>query len=159
MVQKVIHRVAAPATRVIRQPTPKLQYVRDYYIYTAKIGNMAASAVVNTSLPISADADFEWIKSTAFATLNGGTAPFTNAQVTECAVLLTDSGSGRQLMSAAVPVSSIFGTGELPFINPLPRLFKANSNINLQVTNLSTSNSYNNIFLNFCGYKMFSYQG
>ena len=67
---------------------------------------------------------------------------------------VTDSGSGRNLFESPVAVPSLFGTGELPFILPTPKLFSARSTITIAVANFDTAATYNLRF-SFIGYKAF----
>ncbi len=67
---------------------------------------------------------------------------------------ITDSGSGRNLFETPLPISAVFGTGELPFILPTPKLFAARSTINITVANFSAATEYNLRF-SFIGYKVF----
>jgi hypothetical protein len=57
-------------------------------------------------------------------------------------------------MSGAVPVVNLFGIGEIPFILPVPRIFKARSSITVAVANFSAATTYN-LRLSFIGTKLF----
>ena len=67
-------------------------------------------------------------------------------------IVITDGGSQRFLSSAPVPVSSIFGNAELPYIWPLTHLFKANTSINVSIT--GTLGAGQVIRLIFAGFKI-----
>lgn len=139
-----------------------ITYVKDFFVYVLAFNSMAAGATKTVVLNIQSDADFIWMKSTRFANLHGGTAPFTNAQLSELQITnFQDSGSGRNLISTSTGnsmVDNIFGTGELPFIMPIPRIFKANANFNVTLLNVSAANQYDNITLALVGVKDFAYE-
>lgn len=144
-------------TRLSRpnDPVPGSQYSEDWYVYVAAFGNMAAAAVVNQNVQIQADSSFVLEKLTFYATLQGGTAPFLDTQIPEVNLQFTDSGSGRILFNSPVPISATAGTGQLPFILPVPRTFKAKANLQFVATNFSAANQYNNVTLVLQGRKVF----
>lgn len=127
----------------------------DFYVYSAQFGNMAAAATALQNLQVQADSDFEWIMSTCYGNLHGGTEPFSDAILLPINIQILDSGSGRNLFSAALPISCIAGSGKQPFILPVSRLFMSRSNISVSATNFDASNQYDNIVLNFIGRKIF----
>jgi hypothetical protein len=69
-------------------------------------------------------------------------------------ILITDTSSGRALMNQPAPLSSLFGTGQLPFILPTSKLFQSRGSVQVSITNLSTT-VYTNIYLSFIGTKLF----
>ena len=136
------------------QVLPSNQGWRGFSVYPINFLALAPGAVANGNIQIQADSDFEWIKSTyqadiAAAAYLSGTRPIPNVTVN-----IIDGGTSRNLFNAPVPVSSIFGTGELPFILNPPWIFKANSNIQIQVQNFDAATTYN-VRLAFVGAKIF----
>jgi len=72
------------------------------------------------------------------------------------AILIQDTGSGRNLMNQAVPVASIFGgTGSLPFILPRQRIFVARATVSVTITNISAADDIESLRLSFVGEKGF----
>ena len=84
-----------------------------------------------------------------------GTEPQTDNIVIPVTVIITDQGSGRQLMSAGVPITAYAGNGKQPFILPIPRRFMAKSTVTLVFNNYG-GDKYDNIFFNMIGRKIFS---
>ena len=72
-------------------------------------------------------------------------------------VLIQDQSSNRNFMNLPVPVSSLFGTGELPYFWPQPRLIPANTTIQVTLANYEAANTPNTR-LSFHGYRMYSIQ-
>lgn len=133
----------------------QLYFGQDFYIYVANFGTFAPLATATQNVAIQSDSDFEWIESTCYGNMNGATAPFQNTILIPVNINLVDSGSSRQLFGAPVPIVSIAGTGQQPFILPVSRLFKAYSNLQVQGTSFDGTNTYNNVSLNFIGRKLF----
>lgn len=126
-------------------------FARDFFTYevdfTATI-NPSASAVGQFN--VQADSDFLLSK---FTYLMQGTS-------FGASILIQDTGSGRNLMNSAVPIANIAGTGQLPFILPRQRGFRANAVINITVTNLDATGGHTitALYLSFIGEKGF-YRG
>lgn len=128
---------------------------QDFFVYSASFGNLAPAAVSTQNVQIQADSDFLWMESTFFGFMHGATAPFQDSIVLPVGITIQDSGAGRQLFSGAIPLSAIAGTGKQPFIMPMPRKFKSRSNISIQATNNDPTNTYDQLFMNFIGIKLF----
>lgn len=133
------------------------QYTEDFFLYTVGPFNLAASTTSNQSINIQADADFEWMYSTAFAFVASMTfvTPIIDNGIIPLTVLITDGGSGRNLFNAAVPLGSLAGIGREPYVMPVTRIFMAKSTINFFFTNLDTVNQWNGIQLTLHGRKIF----
>jgi len=135
---------------------PGVQYTEDFYIYGINFGNLAfGSAAVQQSIVIQADSHFEWIQSTWFALVNGIAAPFSDAIIAPLFIQISDGGSGRQLQSAPIPLSSIAGLGREPYYLPVPRIFLSKSQITLNIINRDPAATYNNVQINLHGRKIF----
>jgi hypothetical protein len=133
---------------------PKVQYSQDYYTYQVNFASIAAGASASGSFQVQADSDFKWLKATCMADL-AGVAQTVSAQVIPLVTInITDTGSGRQLMSAPVPIWNMFGTGQIPFILPVPRIFKARANVAITLANYSAATAYL-VRLSFIGTKVF----
>ncbi|RPH75965.1 hypothetical protein EHM76_00355 [bacterium] len=140
-----------------------LQRRRDLYVYEAQALALAASATLTDVVQIEADSSFILQKLAYHAQAPADTALASAALglvdsqriIAPVAIVITDTGSGRQLMPAPIPIPSLFGTGQLPFILPNPRLFMRNSTISIQFTNLDATNAYS-VRLAFIGYKVYA---
>lgn len=150
-------RTALAASQAASQGVP--QYYVDYYIYVVLFGNMAPGVQSTQNIQIQADSDFEWIEATCFGNLHGGAAPFLDSILMPITVQIQDGGSGRQLFSAPAPITSIAGNGKQPFILPESRVFKSRTNIQLTGVNIDAANTYDNVYLNLIGRKIFQFGG
>lgn len=135
--------------------TQERQYIaKDFFTYEVNFANLLAGSSQTQTFTIQADADFLLSKLAFLATIGNvafddSTRPIPNVNVT-----IQDTGSGRNLMNTAVPVASIFGTGQLPFILPRQRIFLANATVNVTLTNFDVAADYD-LYLSFIGEKGF----
>ena len=142
---------------------------RDFYVYESQALSLAASGTATDVIQIEADAHFV-LQKLAHVSYDDaappdlGTSPtvlFTGGLTAQQQVLpqvsiqITDTGSGRQLMSNPIPIPSLFGDGKLPFILPNPRIFLKNTTLQIGYTNFDTVNPYD-IRLAFIGYKIYT---
>lgn len=126
-------------------------------ILTAAAGaNALAAAAVSAPVgtQIDASAMFLWISTCYFATTANAAQGANTRVVPLVTVLIVDQGSGRQLMDNPVPVDSIAGNGQFPYVLPEPRLIAANSTIQFTYTNFDAAAGYN-IRMTLNGYKIY----
>lgn len=137
------------------QPVP---YSYNAVFWTTGAANNIASGVTApvVNVNIQADADFLVMNQTYDANTANAARTQTTAVVPNALVLLTDTGSSSQLMDVATPIPSIFGTGQLPYVLPEPRLLLAKSTLQVQVANIDAAAGYN-IRLTFNGVKLYKY--
>ena len=120
-------------------------FAKDFFTYEVDItSTIAASGSTTSTFTVQADSDFLWTKAAYIQT--GAGVP---------AILIQDTGSGRNLMTQAVPVASLFGTGQLPFILPRQRIFVARATVTVTITNLDAVNTITSLRLSFIGEKGF----
>lgn len=129
---------------------------QEYFAYsTGRLAAIAVGATVNTQILIQADADFLIEKLTYYADL-AGVAQTSGARIVpNVTVLITASSSGVQIMNNPVPIPAMFGTGDLPFILPTPRLLGANSQLQIQLVSFEAAVTPL-ITLNFHGRKIYA---
>lgn len=128
---------------------------RDVFVYefdTTAALNGGAS--INGSFNIAGDSDFFWTKFTAFATVGGAATTYSAQQLPSVNLLLTNTTTGRNYMSSAVPLANIAGTAQFPFILPQITMWSAKSTIQLQLQNEGNA-AYGLIHLSFIGIKAF----
>ncbi len=128
---------------------------KDFFTYSLDFA-IGPGESQSQNISIQADSNFVIQKLCYQADMGPGTNALTNASriIPLVTLLITDSGSGRQLMSAPVSLVNLFGTGEIPFILPQPKMFVARSTVTVTLANFSASNGYH-INLAFIGTKIF----
>jgi len=133
---------------------PSRKFITEFFSYSILFTGIAAGGSSSGNINIQADSDFKIQKLTYFADIAAAAQTADTRVIPLATVLLTDSSSGRQLMDSAQPISNLFGTGEIPFILPTPKIFQARSTLTVQVNNFSTATTYT-IRLSFIGAKLF----
>lgn len=129
---------------------------RDFFTYTIRVQNLAPLGTTPGQFTIDANCDFLWEKATFFPQDNTPT-DYTadSAPVPNLTVVITDTSTGRNLMNVPVPAASLFGSGQLPFILPMPKLFKARATVQLLAANNSSAITWGNVYFNFIGTQLF----
>lgn len=127
----------------------------DYFAYSVDIAeaDLLPNSSVSVNFNIQRDSDFVWTMGTFFENLAGAAQQNGVIDMPPATVQIIDTGSGRALLETPAPVTSLFGTGSLPFILPVPRVFDARSTIVVQLSNYGTSAF--GLGLTFIGYKAY----
>lgn len=132
-------------------PVQRAQELEDFFVYQTDPILVAAGKTEAGNLIFDQDADFSVQKLTGWVTDQG------NPPVIQAAPILLvqwrAGGSGRDIFHRPVPYSALFGTGQLPFILPTPRLIVKGSTVIWTVTNLSAT-AYT-VYLDMLGKKTF----
>lgn len=129
---------------------------RDFFVYPAAFGSIAAGANATVNIAVSADSDFYLTAFTYFSNLAGAAQTVATQVVPQLSVQIIDTGSGRQLFNVATPIYSFAGLGREPFRLIHPRLFKRSTTIQVTATNTSAAETYTTTFLNFIGFKLYN---
>jgi len=128
----------------------------EFFVYST--GRPAAALAVggnsSVNIQIQADADFLIEKMTANADAAGATQTESSRLLPNVSVLLTNTGSGRQLMNLQFPLTGLFGSGELPMILPRQYLLPASSTMQIQLVSFEAAVTPF-ITLNFIGRKLY----
>lgn len=114
----------------------------DITFYTTSI-TLTAGQSLPSSINIDAGNDFYWFAASIQGSIAGSAYDPTSffPVVPLINVVITDSGSQRQLMNAPVPIGAISGNGQLPYRLLLPRLFKGNSIIQFAWSSFEAANT------------------
>lgn len=131
---------------------------RDYFTYTIGLNSgatLAAGASTTLTFNIDGESDFFWDKAAIFANVgDDGTTYFENILPSvNCTII--DTNSQRQLMNNPTAVSNIFGTGQIPFILPIRKLFFSKATVKIQVTNVTDDTTYSRLDFSFIGIKAY----
>lgn len=129
------------------------QYAEDYFVYYVQTtGNLAAGGAQVVPVNIQTDSAFEW----QFAVGNcdsGGTTPFSNVPAIN--ITITDSVAARNLMNGPISFGNLFGTGEKPFVLPIPRRFMSTTQIQVIFSNYSAGTTYSRVGIALVGRKIY----
>ena len=103
--------------------------LKSYFVYPMPV-TIALPILVGTDtqqFQIEAATDFFWIKSTYTADIAGAAQTEATRIVPNTDVQLQSTGNDKNLFNNFVPIPSVFGTGQLPYVLPFPFKLQANS--------------------------------
>lgn len=133
----------------------KPKYIsKDFFVYQLDFAAIAAAGVGTGSIQIQADSDFRLEKTVYFASIAAATQTDSSRVIPSMTAVIIDTGSGRQLSSAAMPIASLFGTAQDPFIWETPHIFQARSTLTINVANFDAAATYV-LRLSFMGTKLY----
>lgn len=126
----------------------------DIMYYSTNVqGLVSTSPNGQSTIQIDSGVDFFWVASTFQADIAGAAQTESSMVIPLVNVLINDTGSRKNLMNTAIPISSIAGFGERPYRLIRPRLFRASSTINFTWTAIvAVGTTYTNLFLTLHGY-------
>lgn len=120
------------------------QLPSDIFTYTVPILGLAAGTTAPAAtLNFDTNTEFKWMYATYAADIAAAGQQYATRVVPLCTVLITDNNSSQNLMNGAVPVPSLFGHGESPYLLPMPRTIPAKSSMTFVVANYDAANTYN----------------
>ena len=123
----------------------------DYAAYSLLWTAVAPTTVgVQASKQINSDSDFMVQKLTYWASSNLSQV---NNPVLQ--LMLTDGGAQKNLFDAPLFFEELAGTGQLPFVLPINRMFSANSVIQGTLYNLTTATTYDYVQLQLHGVRCY----
>lgn len=143
-----------------RGPPPGYAVMREFFTYQVPVfSNLAALVGTATNqLLIQADSDFEWVAGAYEFDLAAAQLAMATRQVPNMTIQIQDSGSGRFLSNAAVPVETLFGPGIASARSyPISKIFKANSNVSFTAVNFDAATATGNLRLTLLGWKIYYY--
>lgn len=160
-------RIDGPLSVIVRQPEnygyrPNYEFPQgatpDFFVYQFPVvSNLAVDANVSVSVQIQNDADFEMRSIGYFFNLADAAFTQQTRPVPNMTLMLTDTGSGRNLFSAAVPIPTIAWNGEGSMRElPWPKIFSRNANISALVTNFDAAATTGQMYLSLIGRKIFT---
>lgn len=135
---------------------PSKYMAKDFFVYViGPFDDLAPAAQLPGNVTLDADSDFLWQKMTVFATIADAGETAATQVVPAISITIKDTASGRDLMNGPVPLPSLAGNGQLPFILPTPKVFQARGTIQVNVQNISADDTYTGLFVTFIGTKLF----
>lgn len=128
---------------------------RDFFAYTISFLALAAGTTQEGSIQIQSDSDFELQKLSQFSDIAAALQTDATRVLPLVTLQITDTGTGRQMFQAAVPIPALFGDGQIPFILPVTKMFSRNASVAFSVANYGPG-AYN-VRLVLVGSKIFRY--
>lgn len=127
--------------------------VRSFYVYVANFLAVAPAAQPTQVIRFDSASDFLCIKLAYQADIAAAVQTDSTRQLAaNVDAQLQSGGSDKNLFQAFVPIPSIFGTGQMPFVLPFPQRFARNSELTVNLVSREAATTYN-IRLAFIGWK------
>lgn len=115
----------------------------DFFSYVFPTFTIAAGGNQTQQVQIQADSDFELLQLMYHADIAAAAFVWNTRPIPNVTAVITDTGSGRQLMNGAVPLTAIAGIAEQPAWLPQTKLFQRNATVALLLTNFDAAVAYN----------------
>lgn len=131
---------------------------RDAFTYTASLVSgttLAPAGATTLTFNIDGESDFFWDKGTVYCDLANDGTDYSTEELPGVLVTITDTNSQRQMMNNPTPVTNHFGTGRLPFILPIRKLFQAKATVKLAIQNITDNDTYTRLDFSFVGIKAY----
>jgi hypothetical protein len=146
-----------------KQRARQVELVPFFYSTSFQSSVIAASAVVAQNIQVQADSHFVCRYINFLAYTNPALTVLTLA--TPLLINFFDTGSGRTLQDNPQPIQNLAGglvagggaSGQAPFILPEPWLIKAGGVVQIQITNLSTTQPVIRLDVSLIGFKVFAF--
>ncbi len=130
----------------------------DFFWYTPTTGAVilsVAAPAASQQIQIDSDADFFWIATSYQADIAGATLTDATNVIPLVTLQIADTGSGKYMSNAPIPLSTFAGDGRLPYRLIAPRSFAANSVIQLNWANYVTGGTVQSVRIVLHGYKRY----
>lgn len=129
-----------------------------FWMVFPTFGPMTAGLIQTQTVNVPNDSDFECRALVYHLDAAAAQGASNTLAIPNITALLNDSGSGRNLMNAALPLPMIASPdgNHSPVELPWPKIFTRNSTISLTLTNFDAAAATNNIRVAMCGRKIFS---
>lgn len=132
------------------------RFVKRFASYSLGPVDVAVGADEDASFTVDTNSVFVWTKTTFSADLAGAAQTDADRVIPLIDVQITDSGAERSLFKEPMRIDAFSGSGQIPFILPVPYLFAKNSEISATLTNFAAAgNDYENVMINFIGYRVY----
>ncbi len=132
---------------------------RFFYIYqTPNIATIAASAATTNVIQFDVDSVFCWMRLNVFADIAGAVQTPSSLVVPLVTLQITDTGSGTNYFNNPVPLGSVAGSAQLPFVMPTPVMVQPTASLQFAYANFSNATTYANLRLQLIGFKVYGSQ-
>lgn len=129
------------------------QIVRDsFFQYVQNFTFAGGTENFTVTIPVQSDAHFICVATQYDSSLQVGAGGGTILAAGGSLVQLTDTSAQRFLQSAQVPISSLFGTAQRPYVWPFTHLFRANGGIGINITGVAAAGQVQRLV--FSGFKI-----
>lgn len=131
---------------------------RDAFTYTASLASgatLAPNGATTLTFNIDGESDFFWDKASVYADVANDGMTYVTQVLPGVTVVITDTNSQRPLQNNPTPVTNVFGTGQLPHILPIRKLFYSKATVKISLQNITDNTTYTRLDLSFIGIKAY----
>lgn len=135
---------------------------KDFFTYQIGLPSgttLAPGASTVLSFNIAGESDFFWTSAQVEALEGSDGTTYDAAVKPSVYTTITDNYTSQPLMNNPVPLAAIFGTGQLPFILPIRKVFFAKATVKVQLQNYSDNQTFSQLDLSFTGVKAYLASG
>jgi hypothetical protein len=130
---------------------------KDFFTYTVSLpsgSSLAPAASTTLTYNIDGESDFFWDKATVFASIAGAATNYFENELPDVLITIVDTNSQRPLQNVPTPVPNLFGTGLIPFILPIQKVFLSKATVKLSLQNVGDA-TYTRLDFSFVGIKAY----
>lgn len=135
---------------------------RDTFTYTMSLPagtTLAPAASTTLTFNVDGESDFFWDKATVYADVANDGTTYLDGQLPGVLIQITDTNSQRQMFNNPTPAGNFFGTGLIPFILPIRKLFYSKATVKLSIQNITDNTTYTRLDFSFAGIKAYLRSG
>lgn len=125
---------------------------KDFFTYGVNFLPIAAGTAATQTVQINTDADFLMVMATALARDDADDTDFPNPPLT---VQLESTGSGRLFSNVALDFDTFYGTAQLPFVLPYPKVLDAGAQLSTRLTHFAAAPANLDVRVAYHGVKIF----
>lgn len=134
-------------------PAQFIRRKKEFFTYNLRFNTIAAGGTQVQTANVQNDSDFVWVQGAVTVT-NAAFTTFTAASSIPMLATLSDAASGMLMQDSATHISNLFGTVQLPFTLPFPKVFRKGGQISLQLQNQDGANAFV-VNVSFHGFKVY----
>ncbi len=123
---------------------------------TPSIASLAPGAQTTVTIQFDQNSTFNWLRTTVVADLAGVAETESGLVLPLVTLQMTDTGSGMSFMNAPIPLISIAGTAQLPYVLTTPQLIQPNASYLFAFASYAAAATYTNLRLQLHGYRIFN---
>jgi hypothetical protein len=128
----------------------------DFKYQTPIVLSLAPGASQQRTIQFDQNSSFNWLRTTYAVNIAADAEELSLLILPEVTLQITDQGSGMSFMNAPIPLYTMAGFGQLPYVLPTPQLIAPNASFIYQFANYSSGSTYINLTVQFHGYRIFN---